>query len=216
MEKFIQFNKTVSKIDWNRDSSEGPVKVTCEDGTSYLTDHVIVTASLGVLKERYQTLFNPALPLVKKNAIQGLSLGTVDKLYLEFEKSFWPEGWQGFSLLWEQEDIDEVRQMKDSWLQDVFGFYIVDYQPNVLCGWISGVNARRMEMTPEEDVLNGLVFLLRKFLKNITVPDPIRVVRTTWFSNPNFRGSYSFRSVATELLNTSAFDLAQPLYNSLG
>lgn len=109
-----------------------------------------------------------------------------------------------------------MRQKEDSWLQDVFGFYTVDYQPNILCGWISGVSARRMEMTSEEDVMKGVVYLLRKFIRNMNVPEPVKVVRTQWFTNPHFRGSYSFRSVATELLNTSAYELAQPLYNSLG
>lgn len=40
--------------------------------------------------------------------------------------------------------------------------------------------------------------------------------RSQWYSNPNFRGSYTFRSVTTDLLNTSPDDLAKPLTNSLG
>jgi len=214
LEKLIHFNKTVTGIEWNREPTHGSVLVSCSDGSSHLADHVIVTVSLGVLKAQYLSLFNPALPQLKKNAIQGLTLGTVDKLFLEFKEPFWTKDWQGFSLLWNQSDLHEIRQREDSWIQDIFGFYTVDYQPNTLCGWISGVNARRMELTPKDEALKSIMFVLRKFLKN--VPDPIRFERSTWFTNPHFRGSYSYRSIATDLLNTSAADLASPLPGKSG
>lgn len=73
----------------------------CSDGTSYDADHVIVTVSLGVLKENYKSLFIPQLPHMKVNAIEGLSFGAVDKIYLEFERPFWDENWAGFSMLWD-------------------------------------------------------------------------------------------------------------------
>jgi spermine oxidase len=123
-------------------------------------------------------MFTPELPVQKTNAIKGLTLGTVDKIFLEFKQPFWAKDWQGFSLLWDKADWEEVRRMKDcDWLVDVFGFYVVDYQPNILCGWISGENARRMEMADEATVLKGVLFLLRKFLKNHAVPDPVRMER---------------------------------------
>lgn len=161
-------------------------------------------------------MFNPPLPQVKKNAIDGLTLGTVDKIFLEFTEPFWDKEWLGFSLLWNKEDLEEIRKSTDSWLADVFGFYVVDYQPNILCGWISGVNARRMELTPADQVEKGVMYLLRKFLKNTNVPNPKRMERSTWYTNPNFRGSYTFRSISTDLLKTGGNDLALPLTNSLG
>lgn len=216
LEKIIQFGKTVKTVAWNREPSTGSVQVTCTDGSVLLADHVICTVSLGVLKEQHLAMFEPPLPQKKKDAIQGLTLGTVDKLFLEFKEPFWPKDWQGFSLLWNQEELDEMRKRPDSWIEDIFGFYVVDYQPNILCGWISGVNARRMEMTPSGEVLKSVMFLLRKFLKNQKVPDPLRFERSTWYVNPHFRGSYSFRSIATDLLNTSAANLAFPLPGKLG
>ncbi|XP_063705063.1 spermine oxidase-like [Culicoides brevitarsis] len=212
IEDKILLNKTVTKIDYGR--NDGFVNVQCADGTSYLANHVISTVSLGVLKENYLSMFEPALPRYKVNAIQGLGIGTVDKIYLEFEKPFWSDNWQGFSLLWEQSDMEEVKK-RSAWLQDVFGFYIVDFQPNILCGWISGPRARMMEMASEDEIRRDVMFLLRKFLKT-DVPEPKRVLTSSWYSNPHFRGSYSFRSVTTDLLQTSAADLAKPLTNSQG
>lgn len=134
-------------------------------------------------------MFSPELPQMKVNAIQGLGIGTVNKIFLEFEKPFWNPEWQGFSLLWEQDDMKEV-QTYASWLQDVFGFYIVDFQPNILCGWISGHSARMMEMSSDDEVREGVMYLLKKFLKESykTIPEPMRIQR--YVKNSFLRPSY--------------------------
>ncbi len=113
------FNKTVTNIDW-RHTKDPAVTITCSDGTILDADHVIVTVSLGVLKERHLQMFNPSLPSKKVAAIEGLVLGTVDKIYLEFEKPFWEKGWEGFSLLWNESELSKIRQMEHNWL------YVVD------------------------------------------------------------------------------------------
>ncbi|CAO1424857.1 unnamed protein product [Diamesa serratosioi] len=216
VEEKILYNKEVVNIEWSSPKGDF-VKVKCADGSLYEGDHVIVTASLGVLKESYEYLFNPNLPAVKINAIEGLSFGTVDKIYLEFEKPFWSKDWSGFSMLWTMNDSLAIRGTDNKWLEDVFGFYKVDYQPNMLCGWIGGPSARRMELLDDNTVLNGCMMLFEKFLdKKMNWTTPIKIHTTKWYSNKNFRGSYSFRSVKTDLLKTSANDLAQPLYSSVG
>lgn len=216
MESKILLNKEVVNISWS-DASRDHITVKCSDGSSYDSDHVIVTVSLGVLKENFQTLFSPTLPALKINAIEGLSIGAVDKIYLEFEKPFWDETWAGFSLLWTQKDSEAIRGTENAWLEDVFGFYRVDYQPNILCGWIGGTSARAMEKLDEATVLKGCVHLLDKFLGNqLPWTKPVNMIRSTWYSNKHFRGSYSFRSLTSDLLRTSANDLAHPLYSSLG
>lgn len=94
MEKYIRLNKEVTKINWDYDN-EHPIEITCSDGSSYEAEHVIVTVSLGVLKEQYETLFDPPLPQFKRDAIEGLSIGSVGKIFLEFEEPFWPQDWPG-------------------------------------------------------------------------------------------------------------------------
>lgn len=177
----------MTKIDWKH-TKEPAVTIQCSDGTIIDADHVIVTVSLGVLKEKHLQLFNPSLPPKKISAIEGLVLGTVDKIYLEFEKPFWDKDWEGFSLLWKETDLLKIRQSEHNWLEHVFGFYVVDYQPNILCGWISGPNARRMELASDDDVRNGVTMLLRMFLRNFNVPDPIAMRRYL----PNSMLTYHF------------------------
>lgn len=61
------FNNKVSKINY---AGKGPVKVTTVAGEEYTADHVIFTASLGVLKADHEKLFEPHLPEKNKNAIE--------------------------------------------------------------------------------------------------------------------------------------------------
>lgn len=218
IDSHIMFQKRVTNIRWSRENVDKAVCVRCADGTSYDADFVIFTGSLGVLKECHSELFTPQLPSIKRRAIEGLTLGTVDKIYLEFAEPFWSADWEGFSLIWKRDDVTKLRDSKmPSWLEDVFGFYMVDYQPNILCGWISGANARAMERDSEASVREACMYLIRKFLGHRwTIPEPVAVKRTQWFSNPNFRGSYTFRSTTADLLKTGPSDLALPLTNSVG
>lgn len=174
----MHFNKRVQKIAYNRYGNDSDVvRINCTDGSSYVADHLICTVSLGVLKERHLSLFEPHLPADKINSINGMSIGTVDKIYVEFDQAFWDEDWEGFSLLWTTAALQSIRENCSSWVEDVFGFYTVDYQPNILCGWITGPSARLMEVDTDENIRNGVMQLLRMFLKQWNVPEPKNVIR---------------------------------------
>ncbi|XP_069688815.1 uncharacterized protein [Periplaneta americana] len=220
----IEYKKEVTHIRWDDlpEDKAGKAVVECSDGSSYTADHIILTVSLGVLKERAHAMFSPPLPPLKLNAVRGLGIGSVDKIFLKFPYRWWPAEHSGFSLLWTDEDASSFRPSGDtgegvggkSWLKDVFGFYSVDNQPLVLCGWIVGPPARYMEQLSDEQVTQGCHELLQKFAGrgfNVTVPRPERVVRSSWSKNPHFRGSYSFRSMESEALGAYASHLAEPL-----
>lgn len=102
-------------------------------------------------------------------------------------------------------------------LESIFGFYAVDYQPNVLCGWIYGPKVYCMELLDDETIISGCMFIFEKFLtKLMKFTRPIAVQTTNWATNKHFMGSYSFHSITTDLLKTSSEDLAHPIYNPLG
>ncbi|XP_030386506.1 spermine oxidase-like [Scaptodrosophila lebanonensis] len=208
LDERVLFGRRVTQIQWNRNDSR--VEVLFSNGDSCLADHVVVTVSLGVLKEQHWRLFEPKLPVEKQRAIEGLAFGTVNKIFVEFPQPFWPEDWTGFTMLWREEDLQDIRDTERAWLEDVFGFYRVSYQPNVLAGWIINANGRHMETLPEDEVLAGCTYLFRRFL-HWQIPEPIGFRTSAWYSNENFRGSYSYRSMETEQMGTGAHDLAQPL-----
>ncbi|VVC98690.1 unnamed protein product [Leptidea sinapis] len=212
----IHFKKEVETIKWR--STQGTeagsplVQVKCTDGSLYTARSVIVTVSLGVLKERHHHLFNPRLPEEKINTINSLQLCVLDKIYIEFTKAWWPEFPGCFTILWREDDKGKFSGA-DEWITEISGFNTVEYHPNLLLAWIYGTAAEKMEKLSVDEVKAGLHKLLEMFKKQFKVTPIKCITRTQWASNPLARGSYSYRSVATEQNGASATILGKPLYH---
>ncbi|XP_026674215.1 uncharacterized protein LOC108630773 isoform X2 [Ceratina calcarata] len=208
----VELNKDVVNINYILNDD---IIVKAKDGSEYTASHVIFTPSLGVLKEKHAALFTPLLPEAKQNAIKGLNIGTVNKVLLEFPHRWWQEDCAGFSLIWSKEDREEFIKshgQEREWLCDVFAFISVDYQPRVLCAWISGKFSKEIESLSDNDVSDGLCLLLELFLsKAYNIPKFDRMLRSSWYTDEHFRGSYSFKSITTEKLNAKTEDLAEPI-----
>ncbi|XP_023173341.2 spermine oxidase-like [Drosophila hydei] len=203
----VQLNKRVTRINWT-DGQALP----CRNAEVITADHVICTVSLGVLKKEHRSLFAPVLPVSKVRAINGLSLGTVNKLFLEFAVQPLPQNWPGIDFLWMEQDLKELRCSKRFWVESISAVHRFEDQPRMLEGWIVGEHARYMETLQDAEMLEGLMWMLRKFLP-FDVPQPLNFLRTQWHSNPNFRGSYSFRSIHTDDLRTGPWQLEAPLFD---
>ena len=57
-------------IDYLQNVEGPPVLITTTKGQLYKADHVVVTIPLGVLKEKYKSLFIPPLPDYKIETIE--------------------------------------------------------------------------------------------------------------------------------------------------
>lgn len=215
MDSKIQLNKEVINIEWNPTSKKGKVIVTCADNSKFEADHVIFTGSLGVLKDRHETLFTPNLPSDKINTIVHSGYGTLDKIFLEFEEPFWnkyattgPFRYQFF--LWTQSDIDEIKDTDKAWLIDIPGFDSVDAFLNLLECFIVSRGSDHSESLSDEKVISDVTWLMEKFFGE-KIPTPSRIFRSKWHSNRNFLGSYSYFSVAAEKENSHPDILREPL-----
>lgn len=107
-------NKEVVNINWGGDV----VTLSCSDDTEYSADYVIFTASLGVLKDRHESLFTPQLPNDKVSAIEHSEHGSLEKIFLEFETPFWDESdnFAEYLILWTQNDISDLVGTEQEWL----------------------------------------------------------------------------------------------------
>jgi monoamine oxidase len=102
----VLYNSEVVKIYWDSDESQtkgarvliktsqlGSTDLVNEKEISHdeelSVDAVVVTLPIGVLQERYQTLFEPPLPTWKVESIQGLNPGLLNKVIIRFPKAFW-------------------------------------------------------------------------------------------------------------------------------
>lgn len=68
---------------------QGRIKLTTQDGI-YAFDHVVVTCPLGWLK-RNKAAFTPSLPARLTQAIDNISYGRLEKVYITFPEAFWRE-----------------------------------------------------------------------------------------------------------------------------
>ncbi|XP_058822988.1 peroxisomal N(1)-acetyl-spermine/spermidine oxidase [Topomyia yanbarensis] len=190
------------------------VQIVCENGTIYEADHVICTIPLGVLKEHSQTMFSPSLPQYKLESIDSLLYGTVDKIFLEYDRPFLNAKISEIMFLWEQTDpdpdTDQDEYIKTNWYKKIYSFSKVS--DTLLLGWISGKEAAYMESISHEIVAEKCTEILRRFLKDPFIPKPKRCVCTSWNKQPYSRGSYT--AIAVGASQDDIENIAQPLYTS--
>ena len=85
-------------------SSSGRLRVELANEDYIPADHVIVTVSLGVLKEHHHDLFQPCLSKEKQSVIDRLGFGTVNNISLQFDSQFWRKSNKDFiRLMWRDE-----------------------------------------------------------------------------------------------------------------
>ncbi|CAL7938139.1 unnamed protein product [Xylocopa violacea] len=207
-------NAEVTKIDYSNE--DGTVKVTTLDGKEYLADHVIMTPSLGVLKEQYETLFNPSLPESKIRNIKGLGYGNACKIFLAFNDTWFnAEGLKngGYSILWSKEEREKLdSNPKTRWMSYALGFFFVEHKPRLMYIWVSGKGARLMDDVTDDEVFDQTVGMLYNMLsKDYNVSRPTAMIRSKWHQNKHFRGTYSYRSMETVRTNSSAQQLSEPV-----
>lgn len=96
----IKYNSLVEKIQWGGAKPVVQYKNLHENRVESIeADKVIVTVSLGVLKEQHNRLFEPTLPAKKVTAIETLQFAIVNKIFLTFEQPWWPEE-ANLHILW--------------------------------------------------------------------------------------------------------------------
>jgi len=221
----FQCNSRVKEIRWR----ESPIQIVLENYQDIVeVDHVIVSVSLGVLKNS-RNLFNPSLPEQKEDAIAAMGFGVMNKILLGFQEPFWNRdsgdeanstnettslGEGGIQFLWHKSEkssaLNGLAVPSDHWTKCIPGFDIVFNQPNVLCGWICGEKALEIEKLSNEEVLNDCWDLLKSKV-GPEVPRPIYVNPSRWGSNINFQGSYSYRTPACDVKNIGPWTLEEPL-----
>lgn len=168
-----------------------PVYIECEDEEWIAADHVIVTASLGVLKQNHEAMFSPSLPEDKVLAIEKLGIGTTDKIFLEFEEPFWSPDCNSIQFVWEDEDqLGQLSYPEELWYKKICSFDVL-FPPErygyTLSGWVCGQEALYMERCDEETVVEICTELLRRFTGARRAPDgPVAFARPGESRKPAF------------------------------
>ncbi|MFI1154665.1 flavin monoamine oxidase family protein [Streptomyces sp. NPDC020817] len=176
----IQTGQIVKRVDWD---STG-VSVTTESG-AYSADHVVVTLPLGVLQSG-KVAFGPGLPSAKRTAIGKLGMGVLNKCYLRFPRTFWPNTeWLGY--------VPPATRY-GQWAQWI-NVTRTNGQP-VLLGFNAGGFGRSVEGWSDGQIVDSAVSTLRTVF-GAAVPAPVDYQITRWASDPYALGSYSYNGIGS-------------------
>jgi monoamine oxidase len=148
---------------------------------------VVITVPLGVLKNG-GIQFTPALPEEKLSAINALEMGTLNKVYLEFDRVFWNE--RGDDRV---NHITYMDQQKGYWA-DWLNLYPMTNKP-ILMAFNAATYGVEVESYSDSEIIAQAMAVLRKLYGN-EIPTPINQAITRWHRDPFSYGSYSYLTTA--------------------
>jgi polyamine oxidase len=162
--------------------------------SSFTGEYVVCTLPLGVLKQR-PPKFSPPLALRRKEAIDRLRMGLLNKIIVTYDMSFWPKDQPFLSFLPSQASAAFLPTLKSRAL------FAQNYRPitgtNTLVFYLGSYTGAAMEKLSDEDIKDGIHNVLKhhfgteqNFPKDGQGPSSIIVTR--WLSDPYSCGSYSY------------------------
>jgi monoamine oxidase len=171
----IKLNNIVTNID----VLNGIVRVSTKDNNSYLCKYVLLTIPLGCLKSN-SIIFNPLLPQWKKEAIDKMGFGLLNKIYLQFSDIFW------------EKQLKRITVVND---RPQHYYCFPEYR--ILALYISGCVARQLEQKTDEQIVEEICDSLRHIYSKISYP--IKYLITRWGSDQFSQGSYSSFHVGSDI-----------------
>ncbi|XP_011497071.1 PREDICTED: spermine oxidase-like [Ceratosolen solmsi marchali] len=218
----LRLDSPVKKIEWSKKLNlinSKSVLVTLQNNKKILANSIIVTCSLGFLKENHDKLFTPILPTRLTKAIESLGFGVINKIFLEFSETWWDPNIKGFQFLWKvtkKSSNDELIKNKlSSWTRDITGFDVLKDHQTVLLGWVGGKGACIIETLSQQQIIQDCAELFRFFLKNNNVPKANKCLWSCWASNQFIRGSYSHITKKCDITGVSPATLAEPIWRKV-
>jgi monoamine oxidase len=159
------------------------VEVTTTRG-SHFANRVIVTLPLGVLKSGTVRFAEP-LKRNRQRAIDGLEMGLLNKCWLRFDRTFWPE-----DVDW----IDYLGPVEGLWADWMSG--VPSTGRPLLVGFNAAAAADQLEALDDRATTASAMVVLRSMF-GAGIPAPVGSQITRWRQDPFARGSYSFNAVGT-------------------
>ncbi|KAK6774485.1 hypothetical protein RDI58_029724 [Solanum bulbocastanum] len=203
----IQLGRKVSKIEWQLENSDGnkPVKLHFSDGSVMYADHVIVTVSLGVLKQGLRedsSLFSPPLPKFKTEAISKLGFGVVDKVFLQLSPTYHDgRNFPNMMMVFHQSNPKLKNPKIPLWIRRTTLTHPVYPESRVVVSWFAGEEALKVETLDDEEIIEGVSITMSEFLANTKhFKNSIKfskVLKCKWGTDPLFLGSYTHIAVGS-------------------
>ncbi|THD83590.1 NAD(P)/FAD-dependent oxidoreductase [Aliigemmobacter aestuarii] len=157
------------------------IELRLKDGTSMTADHAVVTVPLGVLQSG-SIAFGEALKGDRQRALSLLKMGTLNKCWLRFDRTAWPE------------DVDWIEWLgpeDGAWAQWL-SLTRVAGAP-VLLAFHGGAKARQIEGRTDDAIRAEAHDALRAMF-GTRFPAPRAAQISRWSRDPLSFGAYSFNA----------------------
>jgi len=188
-----------------RKSGKPNVRVETESGETFFADHLICTLPLGIVRNS-PNLFDPPLSDERKNSLNKMVFGTVNKIFLAYDKPFLNPDVSEIIVLWNR--VEEQLPMPERWFRKIYSF--VKVSETVILAWVCGEEAKYMETLKMNVVADTCTMILKKFLADPLIPKPKSCLFTSWYSQPYTGGSYT--AIGTNGSQADIETYAEPLY----
>ncbi|XP_038070408.1 polyamine oxidase 7-like [Patiria miniata] len=173
-----RLSQKVVSIDYRNDVS---VVVTCEDGTRYIGEYVLITFSIGVLQNNL-VQFIPPLPEWKDVEIKKFQMAAYTIIYVSFPSKFWDDAeW----ILYASE--------KRGYFPLFLNYQAEGLFPSgtpMMMVTVAGDESRRVEAQPSNTTKAEIQQVLRDMYGD-SIPEATNILVTDWSQNPLTKGSYS-------------------------
>ncbi|KAK9897234.1 amine oxidase [Cystobasidium minutum MCA 4210] len=197
----IKLSQEVTSVIYDEDSEKVTVETRDspsaeQDSThAYTAEYVVCTLPLGVLQQSPPS-FYPPLSFRRREAINRLRMGLLNKIIVTYDKCFWPEKQAFLSFL--------PSTASESFLPILANraLFAQNYRPvtgtNTLVFYLGAETGAAMEKLTDDEVKNGIHGVLKHhFGKESSFPQakdggPKSIIVTRWLADPYSRGSYSY------------------------
>lgn len=183
----------------------GVSTVKCSNGFEATALRVIVAVPIGVLKDSAIT-FSPALPSWKTDAIDNIGFGNVVKILII------PKA--GFPTITNTEHYLGVVS-NDISKRGYATFYlnikgVANLQALMTFGL--GPNADSVEAEAQSTLKSTIESRLKILIDPSITASDFDIIRTSWRTDPNFKGAYTYSSVSTRPIDWE--NMAKPVFTS--
>lgn len=187
----IQLNTPIVDVNYQSDK----VEILSHQGEVFSFDKVIVSVSLGVLKEN-KINFMPPLPNKKQKAINNIGFGKGRKLFIEFEKPFW------------EEDLTEIIGGKKC-----PSYLIRPSNPNHIVAYLMGEASKELDQLDDDELAEVLLNDLQEIFPDVEIMTLYQShYGKDWTKDTYIKGTYSY---STEEGLEGRENLKKPLENKV-
>ncbi|KAK9367563.1 flavin-containing amine oxidoreductase-domain containing protein [Lipomyces kononenkoae] len=193
----VRFKSSVKCVAYDASKEAGRKKftVTMDSGERISADRVVCTVPLGVLKAG-SIRFEPDLPEKKRQSIQNLGFGVLNKVVLVYDTCFWDPDKDIVGVA-RANNGSENPLDQDGYRDGRGRFYMFWNCTKVvgkfcLVALMAGNAAFDTSMQADEVLIRDATRVLSRMYPAASVPHPTETIITRWHQDPFSRGSYSY------------------------